>query len=267
MKPVIGVVADVHAGGKHTSHTVQQKYLEAVTAGANAIAVILPALIAAPGAAWTDPDDFTQILSTLDGLCLTGAVSNVAPSLYGATLLNPDSPSDPARDPVSLNLIHAAVDLGLPILGICRGFQEINVALGGTLLQAVHNTPGLNDHRENPAHPLAQQYAPSHPVEFTPGGLLNTFSGLSAAHVNSLHGQGIDQLAPSLAEEAIAPDGLIEAFRLDRTDNFLLGVQWHPEWHFRDDPLSVVIFRAFGTAARAYRFRRLAQTRIAELIK
>jgi putative glutamine amidotransferase len=261
MKPVIGVVADVQSGGKHCTHAVQQKYLDAVSAGAGAIALILPALIDRPGAAWTDMDDLADALGLLDGLFLTGAVSNVAPSRYGAALENPKSPADPARDHVSLSLIERAVARGVPVLGVCRGFQEINVALGGTLHQAVHHLPGYDDHREKPELSLNDQYGPAHEVSFTPGGLLHALSGLERAQVNSLHGQGIERLAPRLAVEAVAPDGLIEAFRLDRTDAFLLGVQWHPEWEFRDDPLSVIMFQAFGTAARAYQANRLAAAR------
>jgi putative glutamine amidotransferase len=256
MKPVIGVVADVHTGGKHSAHSVQQKYLDAVTGGAGAIALILPALIDRPGAAWTESADLADALGLLDGIFLTGATSNVAPARYGATLDDPNSPADTARDHVTLSLIELAVARGVPVLGVCRGFQEINVALGGTLHQAVHNVPGYDDHRENPALHVNDQYGPAHQVSFTPGGLLHAFSGLEHAVVNSLHGQGVERLAPALAVEAVAPDGLIEAFRLDRTDAFLLGVQWHPEWEFRDDPLSVAIFRAFGTAARAYQASR-----------
>jgi putative glutamine amidotransferase len=251
MKPVIGIVADLHRGSKHASHAVQEKYLEAVTAGADAIGLILPALIARPGAAWMDAGDLADTLALLDGVFLTGAVSNVAPAHYGATLEDAHAPADPARDHVSLSLIELAVARGLPVLGVCRGFQEINVALGGSLHQQVHLTPGLNDHREKPGLSLEDQYAPSHDIALTPGGLLHALSGLEHARVNSLHGQGADRLAPGLAVEAMAPDGLVEAFRLDRTDAFLLGVQWHPEWCFRDDPLSSAIFRAFGTAARA----------------
>jgi putative glutamine amidotransferase len=252
MKPVIGVVADVHTGGRHSTHCVQQKYLDAVTAGAGAIALILPGLIDRPGAAWTEPADLADTLDLLDGIFLTGATSNVAPARYGATLDDPNSPSDPARDHVTLSLIQRAVARGVPVLGVCRGFQEINVALGGTLHQAVHSVPGYDDHRENPALTLNDQYGPAHTVNFTAGGLLHALTGLDHAVVNSLHGQGVERLAPSLAVEAVAPDGLTEAFRLDRTDAFLLGVQWHPEWEFRKNPLSVAIFRAFGTAARAY---------------
>jgi len=256
MKPVIGVVADVQTGGKHSAHAVQQKYLDAITGGAGAIAVILPALIDAPGAAWTASSDFSDMLDLLDGLFLTGAVSNVAPFRYGAVLEDPHSPADPARDHVSLSLIEMSVARGVPVLGVCRGFQEINVALGGTLHQAVHAQPGYDDHREKPALSLEAQYGPAHVVSFTPGGLLHACSGMEHARVNSLHGQGVERLAPRLAVEAVAPDGLIEAFRLDRTDAFLLGVQWHPEWAFRDNPLSVAIFRAFGTAAHAYQASR-----------
>jgi putative glutamine amidotransferase len=145
----------------------------------------------------------------------------------------------------------------MPVLGVCRGLQEINVALGGTLHQAVHAVPGLADHREPPGPDLAAQYAPRHPVAFVPGGMLSLFTGLPRATVNSLHEQGVDQLAKTLVAEAHAPDGLVEAFRLADSTSFLLGVQWHPEWNFRDDALSVVIFRAFGAAAREYRAARL----------
>jgi putative glutamine amidotransferase len=250
-KPAIGVVADVHTVGKHTSHTVGEKYLDAVTGVAHAHAFILPALIDRPGAAWTDPEDIGAVLDRLDALFLTGAVSNVEPHRYGATLQDPNSPCDPARDHVTLPLIAAAIARGMPILAVCRGFQEINVALGGTLHQAVHEVPGFSDHRE-PKGTLAEQYAPSHEVGFVPGGLLHTVSGMTCAKVNSLHGQGVDRMAACLAVEATAPDGLIEAFSLADQDQFLLGVQWHPEWQVREDPLSVVIFRAFGDAARAY---------------
>jgi putative glutamine amidotransferase len=256
MKPVIGVVADALTGGRHTTHSVQQKYLDAVTGGAGAIALVLPALIDRPGAAWADPADLSDVLGLLDGIFLTGATSNVAPARYGATLDDPNSPADPARDHVTLSLIELAVARGLPVLGVCRGFQEINVALGGTLHQAVHGVPGYDDHRENPELTVSGQYGPAHSVTFTPGGLLHALTGLDHAVVNSLHGQGVERLAPPLAIEAVAPDGLTEAFRLDRADAFLLGVQWHPEWEFRENPVSTAIFRAFGTAARAYQASR-----------
>ena len=260
-KPAIGIVADLHTGGKHVSHSVGQKYLDAVSGGARAHAFILPALIDRPGAAWTDPDDMGAVLDRLDALFLTGAVSNVNPHRYGATLETPELPLDLARDHVTLSLIGAAVARGMPVLGVCRGFQEINVALGGSLHQAVHAVPGFANHREDLSAPLAEQYAPVHDVEFTPGGLLHSVSGMTCAQVNSLHGQGVQRLAATLAPEATASDGLVEAFSAANREQFLLGIQWHPEWEFRDDPLSVVIFRAFGDAARAYQ----ATTRHAQL--
>jgi putative glutamine amidotransferase len=251
-KPVIGIVADLNRKPKHPVHSVGDKYLDAVTAGAAAIAFVLPALIDRPGAAFSDPGDVDAVLSRLDGLFLTGATSNVDPARYGATLSNPESPADHARDHVSLALIRGAIARGMPVLGVCRGFQEINVALGGTLHQEVHNVPGLNDHRERDDDPLDVQYGPSHSVALTPGGVLANLAGAPQAQVNSLHGQGVDRLAPDLVTEAAAQDGLIEAYR-GTGSSFLLAVQWHPEWRFRENPLSSKIFEAFGQAARAWR--------------
>ena len=230
---------------------MQDKYLDAITAGSNAIAFILPALIDRPGGAFADPGDIETVLRQLDGVFLTGATSNVNPMQYGATLADPESPADHARDHVTLALIRAAIAQGVPVFGVCRGFQEINVALGGTLHQRVHAVPGLADHRENDAAALEDQYGPAHAVAFAPGGLLSHLTGMAAAQVNSLHGQGVDRLAAGLAVEAIAPDGLVEAFR-GEPPGFLLAVQWHPEWGFRDNPVSKSMFQAFGDAARAY---------------
>ena len=251
-KPMIGIVADSNQQPKHPVHSVGEKYIDAVTAGAGAVAVLLPALINRPGAAFADPTDLDQVLGLLDGIFLTGATSNVAPPLYGAVLKDPTSPADPARDHVSLPLIRAAVRLGMPLLGVCRGFQEINVALGGTLHQAVHNVEGLNDHRERDEDSIEVQYGPSHPVRLTPGGLLHDLAAADEVMVNSVHGQGVARLAPGLIVEATAPDGLIEAFRGEKS-GFLAAVQWHPEWLFRENPLSAALFRVFGEAAAAWR--------------
>jgi putative glutamine amidotransferase len=250
-KPLIGVVADVNRKPRHPVHSVGEKYIDAVTAGAGALALLLPALIDRPGAAFTEAADIEQVLDVVDGLFLTGASSNVDPAQYGATLDDPASPADFARDHVTLALIRAAVRRGTPILGVCRGFQEINVALGGTLHQAVHAVPGLADHRERDADPLEVQYGPAHAVSLAPGGLLHRLHGGDKAEVNSVHGQGAARLAPGLIVEATAPDGLIEAFRGEGA-SFLVGVQWHPEWMFRDNALSVSLFAALGQAARAH---------------
>jgi putative glutamine amidotransferase len=140
----------------------------------------------------------------------------------------------------------------LPLFGICRGFQELNVALGGTLHQAVHDVPGRMDHREPKDQPLDVQYGPAHPVHLTAGGTLQQLLGVGEIQVNSIHGQGIDQLAPGLLAEATAPDGQIEAVRVRDAKAFAMAVQWHPEWKVLDNPDSVKIFTAFGNACRDY---------------
>jgi putative glutamine amidotransferase len=251
-KPLIGVVADVNRKPKHAVHSVGEKYIDAVTGGAGGLALLLPALIDRPGAAFTEAADIDQVLDLVDGLFLTGATSNVNPAEYGSALDDPDSPSDLARDRVTLALIRGAVRRGVPLLGVCRGFQEINVALGGTLHQAVHNVPGFADHRERDEDPIPVQYGPAHAVSLTPGGLLHRLAGAAEVRVNSVHGQGVARLAPGLIVEAGAPDGLVEAFR-GEGPGFLAAVQWHPEWMFRENPLSVALFAAFGDAARAWR--------------
>lgn len=251
-KPLIAIVADVNRKPKHAVHSVGEKYIDAVTGGAGGLAFLLPALIDRPGAAFTDPADIAQVLDTVDGIFLTGATSNVDPAAYGAALQDPNSPADLARDHVTLALIRAAVHRGTPLLGVCRGFQEINVALGGTLHQAVHDVPGLNDHRERDHDPIHVQYGPAHSVSLTPGGLLAVLAGSTSVQVNSVHGQGAARLAPGLIVEATAPDGLVEAFR-GEGPGFLAAVQWHPEWMFRENPLSTALFHAFGDAARAWR--------------
>lgn len=252
MKPLIGISADRSTTGKHVLHQVHEKYLDALTAGAGAIGVILPTLIDRPGGAFREIADFDQLLDRLDGLFLTGAPSNVNPARYGATLATPDLPTDHARDHVTLRLIEGARARRMPLLGVCRGFQEINVAMGGTLHQQVQRVAGLADHREDSAASLGQQYAPAHPVAFAEHGALASFTGMTGTEVNSLHGQGIDRLAPGLCADATAPDGLIEAFSGRDHEHFLIGVQWHPEWHFRDNAVSIALLRAFGNAARAY---------------
>jgi putative glutamine amidotransferase len=145
----------------------------------------------------------------------------------------------------------------MPLLAICRGFQEMNVAFGGTLHQMVHRQPGFRIHKENPDDPLDVQYSPSHKVCFTPGGLLHRITGETAAMVNSLHSQGVARLADDLEAEAIADDGLVEGFTVRAAPGFTLAVQWHPEWKVLDNPVSTAIFRAFGDACRAYRLRGL----------
>jgi putative glutamine amidotransferase len=244
--PIVLVPACVNQIGAHPYHTTQLKYVAAVADGARCTPLILPALGAAT--------DFEALLALADGILLTGSASNVHASLYGEDVLDPALPLDPARDATTLPLIRAAIKRGIPLLAICRGFQEVNVALGGTLHQAVHEVPGMDDHREQKDQSLEQQYAPSHRVLLDPGGrLVQILNGAAGIMVNSLHGQGIHQLAPGLTAEARAADGLVEAYRVEDAKGFALAVQWHPEWRFSENPDSVKLFRAFGDACRTYK--------------
>ena len=247
-KPLIGVPACARMMGEHPFHVVGDKYVRAVSDGAGAMPLLIPAL----GTAL----DMEDIAGRLDGLLITGSPSNVEPHRYGGTPSEPGTLHDPDRDATTLPLIRAALEMGVPLLGICRGFQELNVALGGTLHQAVHDQPGYGNHREDKAAPLAVQYGPSHSVRLAPDGVLATLSGGAAeVPVNSLHAQGIDRLADGLIVEATAPDGLVEAVRVAGAPAFALAVQWHPEWRFWENPLSAALLRAFGAAA-AERARR-----------
>lgn len=246
--PIVGLPTDRKTIGPHPFLAAGEKYVRAVVDGAGCLPVLLPGL--------QPPVGLPQLLAGLDGLMLTGAVSNIEPHHYS------DEPSwegnlhDPARDANTLALIPRAIALGLPILAICRGFQEINVAFGGRLHQKVHEVAGMLDHRENTEDPLDAQYAPTHEVALAPGGLLARIAGGERARVNSLHGQGVARLGEGLVVEATAPDGLVEAYRRDG-GGFLLAVQWHPEWRVLDDPFYHGIFRAFGDACRQYAARRL----------
>jgi putative glutamine amidotransferase len=243
--PLIGVVSDRRIIEPHPFHVVGEKYSRALVDAADAYPVGLPA--------FADEFDVLQILDRLDGLLLTGSPSNVAPQRYHGPASAAGSLHDLARDQASFALIPAALRLGLPLLAICRGCQELNVALGGSLHQAVHSVPGYNIHHEDPDQPLEVQYGPAHSVSFTRGGLLIELTGRRTAIVNSVHHQGIDQLADGLAVEATAEDGLIEAVTVRDAAGFVLGVQWHPEWRVTEDPVSAAIFQAFGEACVEYR--------------
>lgn len=248
-RPIVLVPACVNQIGAHPYHTAQLKYVAAVADGAGCAPLIIPAL--------GDATDIEALLAVADGVMLTGSPSNVHAGLYGEELLDASLPLDPARDATTLPLIRAVIQRGMPLLAICRGFQEVNVALGGTLHQAVHDVAGMSDHREQKNDTLEQQYAPSHRVLLEPDGrMARILNGASAIMVNSLHGQGINRLAPSLAVEARADDGLVEAYRVADAIGFTLAVQWHPEWRFADNPDSVKLFSAFGEACTEYQHTR-----------
>jgi putative glutamine amidotransferase len=221
---------------------VGEKYARAVLDAAGAAPLLIPSL--------ADELGFDELLQRLDGLLFTGSPSNVEPHLYEGAPSAPGTLHDPARDATTLPLIRKAVRAGVPVFGICRGFQEMNVAFGGTLHQRLHEVPGHLDHRDDETQPLEVQYGPAHDVTLEPGGVLRALAQSDRIQVNSLHNQGIDRLGAELAVEARAPDGVVEAFRVRDAQRFALAVQWHPEWKVMSNPFSRALFAAFGQASR-----------------
>lgn len=246
-KPIIGIPADRRLLGSHWFHCVGEKYINAIVQAADAVPVLVPALGERYLREW---------LASFDGILFTGSPSNVEPHRYLGPKSGPGTLHDPERDATTLPMITGALDAGLPILGICRGFQEINVALGGSLAQKLHDLPGNLDHREDKDAPLDEQYGPVHEIEFSAGGMLEKIAGAKRIKVNSLHSQGVEKLAPRLVVEAKAEDGVIEAFRIDGAKTFALAVQWHPEWKVMENPFSRALFAAFGQAGREHASRR-----------
>ena len=241
-RPVIGISADRRMIGSHPFHQAGEKYLTAITDAAGGLPVLLPAL--------GNRIDPAQILERLDGILLPGSPSNVEPHHYAGSPSVPGTLHDPQRDGTTLPLIPRAVEMGVPLLGICRGFQEMNVAFGGTLLQRVHEVPGHMDHRDDESAAVEIQYGPAHAVRLEPGGLFIELAGTQEIRVNSLHWQGIERLGQGLVVEARAPDGLIEGFRVGGAPRFAVAVQWHPEWQPLSNPFSRALFAAFGEASR-----------------
>jgi putative glutamine amidotransferase len=229
--------------GAHPFHAVIEKYLTAVLDAADAVPLIIPALPSRFG--------LEEILDRLDGVLLTGSPSNVEPHRYGGEPSEAGTWHDRDRDEITLPLIPRAIQAGLPLMGICRGFQEMNVAFGGSLWQKLHEVPGHMDHRDDPKLELEQQYGPAHEVLLEPGGVLRRLAGADRITVNSLHTQGVRELGRGLAVEARAPDGVIEAFRVQEAAAFALAVQWHPEWQVGSNPFSRNLFAEFGAACRA----------------
>lgn len=240
-RPFVGIPCDRKMLGVHPFHAVGEKYVKAVINGANGFPWLIPAL------GQTD-EELDDIVSRLDGLLLTGSPSNIQPHHYKGGVVDPDDVCDPERDATTLKLIPKAMAAGIPILAICRGFQELNVVHGGSLHQKVHDQPGKMDHREDKKADVEVQYAPAHDLHIVEGGLLNKITGLTKARVNTVHGQGVNELGKDLIIEATAPDGLVEAFTSARAKEFLLAVQWHPEWKVTENPFYLAIFKAFGEA-------------------
>jgi len=224
------------------------KYARTVKADMQAQGVVFPL---------AHSSEITDLLALVDGVLLTGSPSNVHPARYGVERSHPELMLDEARDALTLDLVRTCLEQAVPMLGICRGFQEINVAMGGSLHQKVHALPGYLDHRESPDGSYEQQYAPSHSVRLEPGSVFAQWAGGEEAMVNSVHGQGVDRLAPGLRALAHAPDGLIEAFEVTGARSFAYAVQWHPEWKAAEQPFHRTLMQAFASACRARQQQRL----------
>lgn len=245
-KPVVLVPCDNRNYDDRPMQVLLQRYSDALRDQAQVLTI--PLLC-------TGKEDIEAYLALADGIMLTGSPSNVHPSHFGQDVLDPSLPLDLARDSITLPLIHRAIQIGLPILAICRGLQEINVALGGSLHQAVQTFPGRHDHRGAKGRSGAttdETYALAHPVTAVSGGHLADIIGAHPVDVNSVHGQGIDRLAADLTAEAFAPDGQIEAVSIASHPGFSLALQWHPEWRPSESEASQQIFAAFGNACRAW---------------
>lgn len=249
--PLVGVQCCTRSVRGQPTHAVFEKYLDAVRQGAGALPLLIPALDEIPP---------KTLVARLDGLLLPGSRSDVGAEHYGGQPAATDREADAARDAAVLPLIRAALAADLPVLAICRGIQEMNVALGGTLHPALHAVAGRLDHRAVPDRPLEERYAyAAHDVRLAPGGLFARLASGATVSVNSLHYQGIDRLADGLAVEATAPDGQVEAVRAPAA-RFFVGVQWHPEHRVGDNAFSRALFHAFGEACRARVARRAAAT-------
>ena len=243
-KPVVLMSMGAQERKGHDYQVMTTKYIRPLIEHAGCVPILTPSCFGR--------DDIQQYLSMVDGVYLTGAGSNIDPTLYRQTNLTPEKQQDINRDKFDIPLIHAALKMGLPIFAICRGMQEINVALGGDLHQTLYSLPGMLDHRENGEAPVDEQYADVHKVCVTANSWLAKLLGQEEIAVNSLHGQGIKTLGQGVQAIAYAEDGSIEAIYLPEASQFTLGVQWHPEWKAAQNPHSIKMFEAFGYACRIY---------------
>ena len=246
--PLVGLSADCKLLAGRAYHTLGDKYARAVAEASGATPLVLPAMGAHV--------DVTAVLGALDGIVLTGSPSNVHPTRYGQSPSAVAEPYDEARDGLTFALIEAALQAAVPLFGICRGFQEMNVALGGTLHACLHEQPERDDHRARVSDDVDVRYGPAHPLQLRRGGVLHALLDTDEVVVNSLHHQGVDRLAERLRVEAVAADGTVEAVSVSDAAGFALAVQWHPEHRVLENPVSMALFGAFGDAARERARRR-----------
>jgi putative glutamine amidotransferase len=243
-KPLVGLPADTYEKDGFLFHSLGDKYARALADVSNVLPVMIPSMMEAT--------DLDALLDHFDGILMTGAVSNVHPPHYGEASTVDHEPYDHNRDAMTLKLIKAVIARGMPLFCICRGFQELNVALGGTLETELQRGDGRLDHRAPKSDDTDVRYAPQHAITISKGGFLHHTLGKTETMVNTIHRQGIKSIAPGLTVEATAPDGIIEAVSVKGAKSFAFGTQWHPEYKATQNPDSVKLFKAFGEATKAY---------------
>ncbi|MCA3747466.1 gamma-glutamyl-gamma-aminobutyrate hydrolase family protein [Phenylobacterium sp.] len=241
-RPVAGIICCTRTVGIEPAQAVMNRYVASAMAYTDAAALLVPSMPGLMRAA--------DVASRLDGLLLTGSPSNLDPGAYGEAADDAPGPFDPARDAMTGDLIRAMLDLGRPVFGICRGFQELNVAFGGTLRRDVSENPDLLRHHAPDEVGFNEMFDHVHDVELTPGGVLADALGQARIRVNSVHYQGVQRLGEGLSVEAQADDGVVEAFSTRVNTAPVLAVQWHPEWRTGENPQSQVFFGIFGRALR-----------------
>lgn len=255
-QPLVAVSTDVRAFENYVWHAAPEQYLEAALSAAGVLPVLVPS--------FGERLDLDALLDTVDGVMITGSKTNVSPALYGSEETEADGPYDPARDVTTLPLIRKAVARGVPLLAICRGIQEMNVALGGTLATEIQEREGATDHRAPAGGSQDERFAIRQKVSIQPGSCLAGIFGAGDIQVNSLHRQAVDRLGPRLDVEAVAEDGTVEAVSVRDAPAFAVGVQWHPEYWVHKDDTSRRIFEAFGDAVRAHAVAHTAMRHAAE---
>ncbi|MBU2107157.1 MAG: gamma-glutamyl-gamma-aminobutyrate hydrolase family protein [Alphaproteobacteria bacterium] len=256
IQPLVAVSTDVRHVDNYTWHAAPQQYLEAAISGAGVFPVLVPS--------FGERLDLDQLLDSVDGVMLTGSKSNVNPELYGGDASEANGPYDPDRDATTLPLIRRAIERGVPLLAICRGIQELNVALGGTLATEIQEREGALDHRAPVSDNQDERFAIRQSVSIKPGTCLAGVFGAGEIMVNSVHRQGVDRLGDRLEIEAVADDGTVEAVSVKGARAFAVGVQWHPEYWAATDSNSAKIFKAFGEAVRAHAMARVGARTAAE---
>lgn len=254
MRPIVGIISNAHLiNDQYPAHANGRMNADAVAQVSGAMPLTFPAC--------PETVSVEELVETFDGILLTGGRPNVHPEEYGHPETEAHGAFDRARDRIALPLVRACVERGLPILGICRGFQEMAVAMGSTLHPEIRELPGRDNHRMPPDGTLEEKFALRHDVHLTPGGPFAQLWQTLSVRTNSLHGQGIDEPGPRVRIDGRAPDGTAEAFWIEGAPGFALAVQWHPEWNAAGDPVSRPLFEAFGHACREWRAGRSAPLR------